>query len=434
MGTRRLAVTGVALAAVLLTACSQGSSTNPDAGSGGAGTGGAPVTLKFQSLQDQPAAIEAVKGIVGSWNSAHPEAKVELIQAGWDGVYDKLITQFNGNAAPDIIHYEAASIVPFARDGYLADLTSKVPAELKSDVSEGIWKSVTVDNKIVGMPTELQTYVVFANKKLLEASGATIPTGDSMTFDQFRALAKATTKGGTYGLAWGLKSPTATFMSLALTSGGTFFTGTGKDAKINVGAGELAVPKLVKDMAYSDKSIDPVSLTQSGSQALASFYAGKAAMTVQGSYQAANIKKDAPSGFDWVELPPLAGSQGTAQAANPQTLSVSADSPHQDKAAEFVAYFANAENTAKINQADALIPPSKKAQQAILAATGGKDGWDMTMKSAQGLTGAPFLAVDAYTQWKDTIATPSFQKYLANQVDDAGLTQALTDGFAQVNR
>jgi multiple sugar transport system substrate-binding protein len=431
MGTRRIALVGAAITTALLAACSQGSATNPDSGGTAAGS---PVTIKFQSLQDQPAAVEAVKGIVDSWNTSHPEAKVELIQAGWDGVYDKLVTQFNGNAAPDIIHYEAASIVPFARDGYLADLTSKVPADLKSDISDGIWKSVTVDNKVIAMPTELQTYVVFANKKLLEASGATIPTGESMTLEQFRALAKATTKDGQFGLAWGLKSPTATFMSLALTSGGTFFTGTGKEAKINVGAGELAVPKLVKEMAYTDKSIDPVSLTQSGSQALASFYAGKAAMTVQGSFQAANIKKDAPAGLDWVELPPLAGSQGTAQAANPQTLSVNADSPNADKAAEFVAYFANAENTAKLNQADALIPASKKAQDLILSSTGGKDGWDMTMKSAQGLTGAPFLAVDAYTQWKDTIATPSFQKYLANQIDDAGLTQALTEGFTQVNR
>ncbi|WP_323101318.1 ABC transporter substrate-binding protein [Intrasporangium sp. YIM S08009] len=435
MGTRRLAFAGIAIATAtaLLTACSQGSATNTGADSGGTGAGGA-VTLKFQSLQDQPQAVDAVKGIVDSWNTKHPEAKVEIIQAGWDGVYDKLVTQFNGNAAPDIIHYEAASIVTFARDGYLADLTSKVPADLKSDVSDGVWKSVTVDNKIVGMPTELQTYVVFANKKLLDAAGVAVPTGDSMTLDQFRQIAKATTKGGNFGVAWGLKSPTATFMSLGLGSNGTYFTGTGKEAKINVAAGEMTVPKLVKDMAYTDKSIDPVSLTQSGSQALSSFYAGKAAMTVQGSFQAANIKKDAPAGFDWVELPPLAGAAGTAQAANPQTLSVNADSPNADKAAEFVTYFADAENMAKLNQADALIPASKKAQDLILQQTGGKDGWDMTMKSAQGLTGAPFLTVDAYTQWKDTVATPNYQKYLANQLDDAGLQKALSDGFAQVNR
>ncbi len=56
------------------------------------------------------------------------------------------------------------------------------------------------------------------------------------------------------------------------------------------------------------------------------------------------------------------------------------------------------------------------------------------MKSAEGLTGAPFLTVDAYTQWKDTIATPALQKYLANQIDDAQLDKDLTEGFAQVNR
>lgn len=433
MITRRLAVSAFAVAAVALAGCSQGSATTGSNDSPATG-GGAPVTLKFQSLSDQPAAIEAVKGIVTSWNGAHPEAKVEIVQAGWDGVYDKLVTQFNGNAAPDVIHYEAASIVPFARDGYLADLTAKIPAELKSDVSEGVWQSVTVDGKIVGVPTELQTYVVFANKKLIEAAGATVPTGDSMSLDDFRALAKATTKPGQFGVAWGLKSPTATFMSLALTSGGKFFDGTGKDAKITVGEGELAVPKLVKEMAYADKSIDPVSLTQSGSQALASFYGGKAAMTVQGSFQAANMAKDAPAGVEWVELPPLSGSTGTAQAANPQTLSVNADSANVDKATEFAAFFAGADNMAKLNEADALIPASNKARAKILESTGGKNGWEMTMKSAEGLTGAPFLTVDAYTQWKDTIATPNFQKYLANQIDDAGLTQALTDGFAQVNR
>jgi ABC-type glycerol-3-phosphate transport system substrate-binding protein len=187
-------------------------------------------------------------------------------------------------------------------------------------------------------------------------------------------------------------------------------------------------------MAYEDRSIDKVSLTQTGSQALATFYAGKAAMTVQGSFQAANIVKDAPKGLEWVELPPLSGSAGTAQAANPQTLSVNADSKSIDKASAFAAFFAKPENLAKINEADALIPPSKKAQAAILEKTGGKNGWDMTMKSAEGLTGAPFLTVDAYTQWKDTIATPALQKYLANQIDDAQLDKDLTEGFAQVNR
>lgn len=420
-----------AAGSLTLAACSQGPNSD-DAGGGQTATGN--VTLKFQSLSDQPGAVAATKQIVAEWNKANPDTQVQIVQAGWDGVYDKLVAQFNGNAAPDVIHYEAASIVPFAKDGYLADLTSLVPPDVKSDIPEGIWKSVTVDEKIVAVPTELQTYVVFANKKLLDAAGVKVPTGDSMTWAQFRQIAKQTTKSGQKGLAWGLKNPTATVLNLGMTEGGTFFEGTGKDAKITITDKELAVPKHIHDMAYTDKSIDPVSLTQSGSQALASFYAGKAAMTVQGSYQAANIAKDKPAGFEWVELPPLAGSAGTAQAANPQTLSVNADSKATDRAAAFAAFFAKPENLARINKADALIPTSTAARQQILKETGGKDGWAMTMKSAEGLTSAPFLTVDAYTQWKDTIATPEFQKYLANKTDSAGLSKELTDGFAQVNR
>ena len=432
MKIRGIAAMGViVLTAISLTACSTGSGsdakTEPTKASG-------PVSLTFQSLSDQPGAIAATTAIVDKWNSDNPDIQVKTVAAGWDGVYDKLVAQFSGGVAPDIIHYEAASIIPFARDGYIADLSDLIDPKLKSDVSDGIWKSVTVDGKIIAVPTELQSYMVFANKKLLAHAGVAIPTGETMTWDEFARIAKATTKGGRYGVTWGLKSPTATFMSLGLGFGGTYFKGTGKDATIHIGDAEQAVPTKIRDMAYTDKSIDPVSLTQSGSDVLATFYAGKAAMTVQGSYQAANIGKGAPKGFDWVVLPPLEGSKGAQQSANPQTLSVNVDSKHVKEAAKFINYFASTDNLAALNLADALIPASSSAQEKIASGTGGKDGWDVTLASAEYLTKAPFLSVDAFTPWKDTVATPAYQKFLAKQIDADQLAKELTDGWDQVNR
>ena len=72
---------------------------------------GEAVTLQFQSLSDQPATQEAVAAIVDEWNAENEDVQVEIVQAGWDGIYDKLITQFTGGTAPDIIHFEASSIV-----------------------------------------------------------------------------------------------------------------------------------------------------------------------------------------------------------------------------------------------------------------------------------------------------------------------------------
>ncbi len=435
--SKLLALVGVG--ALALTACtSTGGPTTPESTPDEAVSSAAPpaekVDLTFQSLSDQPGAIAATAEVVKKWNDENPMVQVTIVPAGWDGVYDKLVTQFAGEAAPDIIHYEAASVIPFALDGYLADLTPYISDDQKADVSDGVWESVTVNDQIIGIPTELQSYMVFANTKMLEAAGVTMPTGDTLKWEDFRAMAKQATTSGQFGLGWGLKSPTATFMSLGLGNGGVYFEGEGDDAKVVVGDGELKLPTEIMAMKTEDKSLEPSTLTQSGGDVLAGFYAGQYAMTVQGSYQAANIAKDAPEGFEWAVLPALEGTKSAAQSANPQTLSVNIDSKNVEQAAAFVTYFTDPKNMAALNIADALIPASKSARDLIAEQTGGKDGWTEILKSGEYLEAAPFMKVPNYTQWKDTVATPAFQRFLAEQTDADGLSKDLTDGWDQINR
>ncbi|QOR69393.1 extracellular solute-binding protein [Ruania alkalisoli] len=410
--------------AFALTACQQGSAS----GGGGDSEDGA-VTLQFQSLSDQPATQEAIQAAVDSWNSDNPDVQVEIIQAGWDGAYDKLITQFTGGTAPDIIHFEAAAIVAFAQDGYLADLSAGLSEETIADIPEGIWDSVTVNDEIIAYPSTMQSYVAFANADLLEEAGVEVPTGDSMSWDQLAEIAEATTTDDVYGLGWGLGSPAATVMTLAPGFGGDFFSGSGDDVQIEVGDAELEVPERIHEMAYEDESLDPVSLTQSGSDVLASFYGGTVAMTVQGSYQAANMANDAPEGFNWVALPPLEGSEGALQAANPQTYSVNIDSENVEEATAFLDFFASGETLAAIAQADALIPASESAREVVATETGGEDGWEQILATADGMVGAPFLQANGYAEWKETVLNPALQQYLGDQISSEELATQLTDGW-----
>ncbi|GAA3287519.1 ABC transporter substrate-binding protein [Arthrobacter citreus] len=424
-GIGAVAFAGVTILA--LSGCQQGSASNESENADGG-----PVTLQFQSLSDQPTTQAAVKSIVDQWNTENEDVQVKIVQAGWDGTFDKLITQFTGGTAPDIIHYEASSIASFAADGYLADLTDLIDQDLKSDISEGIWDSVTQDGEIIAYPSTLQSYMVFANADLLEAAGVEVPTGDTMTWEELQTIAKATTTDGTFGIGWGLGSPTATMMSLSLGFDGGFFDGEGTDASIDVGDSELAVPELIHEMAYTDKSIEPTSLTQSGSDVLASFYGGKVAMTVQGSFQATNIANDAPEGLNWVALPPLEGSAGAIQAANPQTYSVNVDSEYVDESADFLNFFMSAENLASIAYADALIPASSSARTEVETLAADNPAWEQVLASGEGLQGPPFLKVEKYTEWKDTIATPAFQQYLADQITSEELANQLSTGWTDI--
>src|SRR5918994_4584160 len=240
------------------------------AGAGAVGAGGEPVTLTFQSLAFQEATVTATDEIVAAWNEANPDVQVEIRQGSWDNVNDELVTQFAGGSAPDVIHFESAALGQFAQQGYLADLSGLLSEETMSAVSEDVWGTVTTpDGAIIAAPTLMQSYVVFANLDAFEAAGVEVPTGESMSWDDFQALAASLTTEDQAGLGWGLRSPTATVMNLSLGFGGDFFSVDGEDVTFEAGAAEMEVPSRIHAMAYEDGSLDQLSLTLSGSDALA---------------------------------------------------------------------------------------------------------------------------------------------------------------------
>lgn len=406
------------------------------AGAGGAGSAGAgadPITLTFQSLAFQEDTVAATESIVAAWNEANPDIQVEIRQGSWDNVNDELVTQFAGGSAPDIIHYESAGIAPFATQGYLADLSGLLSEDTTAAVSEDVWATVTTaDGAVVAAPTLMQSYVVFANTDAIEAAGAEVPTGETLSWDDFQALASTLTTDDQAGIGWGLKSPTASIMNLALGFGGDFFTTEGEETTFEAGDAEMEVPSRIHAMAYEDGSIDQLSLSLSGSDALAGFTAGDYAMFVGGNFYAQQLATDAPD-FAWAVLPPLAGSEGADQAANPQTMSVSAESEHVEEAAAFIDFFMGADNLAALAEGDALIPATAAAREIVATATGGENGWDAILASGEHLVAAPFQSVLEYTQWKDEVATPAFQEYFADSISVEDLQARLSDGWDDVS-
>ena len=410
--------TALAVAAAVMAALTAGCSSA--AGTGGGDQAAGPVSLKFLSLAWQKESIAANKQLVEEWNKANPNTQVDYIQGSWDNVNDQLVTSFEGGDPPDVIHDDSPALAGFAARGYLMDLTGKLPAELKSDIPQSAWDTVTfADGKggqgVYGVPFLQESQVIIANKKLLDAAKVRIPTPEApWTWDEYAEICRKLTKDGAFGVAWPLKSPVNKVLNLGLNFGGTFFQTDGTKATVKVGPEEREVLQRIHDQLYKDKSADPSALGMGTADPLPGFYAGKYAMLPAGVYLRQQVVEQAPADFEWITIPPLKGTT-SEQGATSQTLSVAADSSYPDQATTFISFFLNSTNQAKLAKGDWLLPTSTKAASDPSMTTT-ENGWDVATASAKNLVVAPYLRVNGFDEWKSKVATPTLQQYFANKI------------------
>lgn len=376
--------------------------------------------------------VKATERIVADWNKANPASTVKIVFGDPNNINDKLTTSFAGGVAPDIFVHEAASLLVFSKQGYVAPITSYM-ASLKSKIQPGLWTAGSYKAKLYGVPTMTQSYTIFANTDLFKKAGITVPTGSgSFTWDDFQALAKKMTTKDQYAIGWGLKSPAATFMIMGMNFNGTFFKALTTKPYLRIGAAELEVPSRIHDMIYDDKTIDPASILISGGANTAPFLAGKYPMIVGGSYVASDLDAAAvASGFHWTALPLLKGITSN-QGANPQTISISAQSKNKKQAAAFIRYLMQDKNLAELSLGEALTPSTAGAVAEVLAQKKSSPGWTQIMNDSESFVLSPFTLVPNYQKWKDTVAQPTWQQWVQGKITKAQMVDKLNTGWKNI--
>jgi multiple sugar transport system substrate-binding protein len=391
------------------------------------------VKLSFATYVWQPTTVAATKSIVESWNESHPGIQVSIVPVDVNSVHDKLLTNFVGGSAADVIHDEAADIAGFTQQGYLANLSPLISKRFKASIPKALWDTVNFGgNRITGVPILMQTYNVFANMDIFKQAGIKAPTAKNpWTWAQFRSVAKRLTNSNRFGVCWGLRSPTAAIQTMALNYGGQYFYLEGGKWNFKHGPAEQAVVKHIHDMIHVDKSVDAAATGLSGSAVLPAFFGGKCAMTVQGNFQAQGMITQGPRAFTWAMFPLLKG-QTQNQVANPQTLSISQQSDHKREAMQFVEYFANASNLAKLAAGDWLIPSNPASGKLILKSTKRTGSWRVATASVVHFRKGNWVSLAAYARWKAEVATPQFVRYLKNEISLDELGESLSAGWTRV--
>ncbi|MBO0913586.1 ABC transporter substrate-binding protein [Streptomyces laculatispora] len=411
----RTAAAAATALALLLTGCG-----------GGGGRADGRITIRFQSLAWQKESVDANKQLVKEWNASHPDVRVQYVQGSWDSVHDQLLTSFEGDEAPDVIHDASDDLADFAYGGYLADLRTLLPDRLTADIPQQSWRTSTFDGGVYGVPFLQEPRVLIANTRILRASGVRIPTpARPWSWTEFRRITKELTGKGRYGVAWPLREPVSATLNLGLSAGGELFH-RGADGKVTLAMdeGDLVVPRTIRDQVGTDHSAARTALGMGGGDTLPGLFGGKYAMVPLGFSFRQQVAEQAPKGFEWTVLPAPAGSAGLAQGVSPQTLSVAQDSPHKKEAVEFIDFLLRPANTVRLAKGDWMLPTGRAALADPSLHTADR-GWATGAALAGALRSAPAQSVRGYPEWKDKVATPAFQEYYSGAIDAAELRKRL---------
>ncbi|HJU40039.1 MAG TPA: extracellular solute-binding protein, partial [Tahibacter sp.] len=134
---------------------------------------------------------EVVGELIGEFERANPDVRVELQKLPWTAAHEKLLTAFAGDALPDLCQLGNTWVPEFAALGALEPLAPYVAQSRivdEADYFPGIWDTNVVDDVLLGVPWYVDTRLLFYRRDLLAAAGFDAPP---RTWDEWRAMLAA---------------------------------------------------------------------------------------------------------------------------------------------------------------------------------------------------------------------------------------------------
>ncbi|MER6008237.1 sugar ABC transporter substrate-binding protein [Nonomuraea angiospora] len=331
----------LALAALLtVTAC----------GGGEAPAAQGPQPLRMSIWTSNEAHLKLFKEIAAEYRKSHPQVgEITFDPIPFENYTTTLTTQIAGGNAPDLAWILENSAPDFVGSGALVPLKSKVEnaAELVPAATR-LWER---DGELYAYPFSTSPFGVFVNTDLVKAAGQKAPRelikAGQWDWEHANEINKAVAAKGKNGLT------ILNFDYKAWDNLATVWQGWGAKAwSDDGGTCQFNAPEMVEAMTFMHKAIF-TDKSMPGPGTSVDFFSGDTAMAVAQISRAAMLK-DATFKWDLVPLP--AGPKGEYAVIGQAGIGVLKKSPRAAQAADFLAYFTNSANSAKLA---AYFPPAR---------------------------------------------------------------------------
>lgn len=129
---------------------------------------------------------------VDQFKQAHPGVDVTLDRAPYNEYITKVLTQYSGGVAPDVMAVNAEQMVAFSSRGVLVDLKPYAAKDTDLKLTDFYPEAIdhyTVDGQLEALPRDIAPIaVIYYNKKMFDEAGLSYPKNN---WDQAQFLAAA---------------------------------------------------------------------------------------------------------------------------------------------------------------------------------------------------------------------------------------------------
>jgi oligogalacturonide transport system substrate-binding protein len=145
-------------------------------------TGTKPVTLRI-SWWGSDSRHKPTLAVLDMYHQANPSVTINGEYGGWDGYYQKIVTQIAGDTAADLIQIDQPWLYELQSKGdVFAEITDK-DIDLSQFDAEFLKNYCSYDGKIMGLPTGTNVLSMLMDRKMLQDFGIdpdTVWTWDNM--------------------------------------------------------------------------------------------------------------------------------------------------------------------------------------------------------------------------------------------------------------
>lgn len=415
-------------------ACGSGASPSPAAitssqpGTSVAPTTAAPVTLTLWHNYGTEANAQVTQKLVDAYVAKYPNVTINVVSQPADNYFALLKTAAIAGTGPDLMTMWTG-LFALQNQSYLEPLNSYIPTDTLKQFTGIDWcsKGLSLDQGAICVTLDMQHYNGFYNKKLFAQAGITsFPTNWTEFLDASAKLKAAGIQPLAYGT--GGQALNAGFYPYYDLSYLMMYLSVADWKKLYSGAIPWNDPAIVaqltkwaslKSLGYTNSDV----LTNTDS--VAQFEAGKAAMTLEGSwdFQEFNDKMGTDVG---VFVPPFNDTNIKGVVEFPGNgFGVTSYSQHKADAAAFLAWMATPD-AQKIIADGGLIPVV-----AGTPATNPLANAMLDFAGTQGYTRYPMIDNVIQPEVQD-VATRVLNAILAGTMSPTDATKAMADALSQL--